>query len=112
MNGGIYQYDVQLGRVQKLAKNFVVSAEIFPRPFVVSAEIAAPHRPLSYREEVELACAPANARLNQAWDRCVESVNAARICNHVSLVCTERAVQHANNARQLLTLARCQLQAV
>ncbi len=105
-------------------RNFVVLAEIVPLTFVISAEIAASpqsilrqkavpvaqvdSRPLSYGEEVELACAPANARLNQAWDRCVESNNMALSCNQVSLACTERAVRHANLARQLLTIARLQ----
>jgi len=101
-----------------LARTFVVSAEIVPWAFVVSAEIAASplpilrqkvvpvaqvgSRPLSYGEEVELACAPTNARLNQAWDRYVESTEMALICNQESLACTKSAVRHANLARQLL----------
>ena len=107
-----------------MARNFIVSAEIVPWPFVVSAEIAASplpllrqkavpvaqagSRPLSYGEEVEMACAPTNARLNQAWDEYVESAKTVLICNQVSLACTERAVRHANLAMQLLTLARLQ----
>ena len=104
--------------------NFVVSVEIVPWPFVASADIAASPlpflrqkvvpvapvgcRPLTYGEEVELACAPTNARLNQTWDGCVESANMARICNQVSLAFTKRAVCHTNLARQLLTIARLQ----
>ena len=107
-----------------MARAFVVSAEIVPWAFVVSVQIAASplpifrqkvmpvaqagSRPLSYGEEVEMTCAPTNARLNQAWDRCVESAEMALICNQVSLACTERAVRHANLARQLLTIARLQ----
>jgi hypothetical protein len=107
-----------------MARTFVVSAEIVPLTFVISAEIAASpqsilrqkavpvaqvgSRPLSYGEEVYMTCAPTNARLNQAWDRCVESAEMALICNQVSLACTERAVRHANLARQLLTIARLQ----
>ena len=98
--------------------NFVVSAEIVPRAFVVSAEIVALRpptarqkviplaqmgsRPLSYGKGVEMACAPTNARLNQAWDRYVESTEMALICNQESLACTKSAVRHANLARQLL----------
>jgi hypothetical protein len=104
--------------------NFVVLAEIVPWPFLASAEIAASplpiqrqkvmpvapvgSRPLSYGKEVEMTCAPINARLNQAWDGCVESANLARICNQVSLAFTKRAVRHTNLARQLLTIARLQ----
>jgi hypothetical protein len=107
-----------------MARAFVVSAEIVPRAFVVSAEIAASplpilrqqavsvaqvgSRPSSYGEEVYMTCAPTNARLNQAWDRCVESAEMALICNQVSLACTERTVRYANLARQLLTIARLQ----
>ena len=102
--------------------NFVVLAEIVPLTFVVSAKIAASPlpilrqktvpvaqvgcRPLSYGEEVYMTCAPTNARLNQAWDDYVESAKTVLICNQVSLACTERAVRHANLARQLLTIAR------
>ena len=107
-----------------MARNFIVSAEIVPWPFVVSARIevspvpilrqkAVPvaqvgSRPLSYGEEVYMACATTNARLNQAWDKYVESSELARICNQVSLACTKSAVRHANLARQLLTIARLQ----
>ncbi len=107
-----------------MARAFVVSAEIVPWPFVVSAEIAASplpilrqkvmpvaqvgSRPLSYGEEVYMTCAPPNARLNQAWDRYVESAKTVLNCSQGSLACTERAVRHANLARQLLTIARLQ----
>ncbi len=104
--------------------NFVVSAEIIPWTFVISAKIAASplpilrqqvmsvaqvdSRPLSAEDEVYRTCFLPNARWDQAWGKYVESSELARICNQVSLACTKRAVRHANLARQLLTLARLQ----
>jgi hypothetical protein len=64
--------------------------------------------PLSCGEIVKMVCAPANARVNQAWDECVAAAKLAKVCNQVALTLTERAVHHVNLSRQLLTIARLQ----
>lgn len=66
---------------------------------------------MSYAEEVKMACAPANARLDHAWARCVESARLARIHNQVSLAHAERCFFYINLARQLSTIICIQLTA-
>lgn len=62
--------------------------------------------PLSAREIVERNCAPYNARVSQAWDKCVEAARLANICTHVAQTYTRRAVRYTSLARQYHIVAR------
>lgn len=75
-----------------------------PQPAAAPPVLMLP-KPMTYEEEVYITCAQANVRWDQAWIKCLESSELARICNQVSLSCTKRAVRHADAARQHLTLA-------
>lgn len=54
------------------------------------------------REHIERVCAPANARWDRAWARCVASTRLANEKTHLAHEHAEAAVKKINIARQLI----------